>query len=182
MRSRSRPNSRQRPSCSLSPHQRNRAAEGVRPPLPDILRRALPSSLLDFQAILMWRLEGTTGAGRSDCRGHLQAHAWVDLIPREIVGLADGLYLRPRIFPDCSVLYCYPPERISWRNGVVHGLRLSPCHAARVHSYGESCGNEQGPEPATTIFRAVPSHRENIRDDFSFPTVFSGRHREPAVR
>src|SRR5829696_300634 len=44
MRSRSRPNSRQRPSCSLSPHQRIQAAEGVRPPLPDILRRALPSS------------------------------------------------------------------------------------------------------------------------------------------
>jgi hypothetical protein len=182
MRPRSGPSSRRRPSCSLSPHQRCRAAEGVRPPLPDRLRRALASSLLYFQAILIWRFEGTTVAARSDCRGHLQAHAWVDLIPREIVGLANSLHLRPRILPDRSVLYCYPPERISWRNGVVYGLRLSPCHTTRVHCYGEGCGNEKGPESATTIFRAVPSHRGNIRDDFLFPTVFSRHHREPAVR
>src|SRR5215213_7111543 len=164
---RSRPSSPQHPTCSLSPHQRSRAAEGARPPLPDRLRRGLPSSLLP-------------GNSEVAFRGYLQAHAWVDLIPREVVRLADGLHLRPRILPDRGVLYCYPPQRISGRNGVVYGLRLSPCHATRVHTHGEGSGNEQGPEPATTIFRAVPSHRGNIRDEFSFPTVFS--RREPAVR
>src|SRR5215207_499211 len=106
---------------------------------------------------------------RSDFRGHLQAHAGVDLIPREIVGLADGLHLRPRILPDCGVLQCYPPDRISWRNGVADGLRLSPCRTTRVHGHSEGCGNDQSPEPATTIFRAVPSHGANIRDDHSVP-------------
>jgi hypothetical protein len=56
----------------------------------------------------------------------------------------------------------------------VHGLRLSPCHATHVKGHGESGGNEQGSEPATTIFRAVPSHRGNIREDFYVPNgIFS---------
>src|SRR5918999_1959493 len=118
-------------------------------------------------------IRGYHGRG-SDGRGHLQAHAGVDLIPREIVGLADGLHLRPRILPDRGVLYCYSPERISRRNGVVDGLRLSPCHATHVQGHGEGCGNEQGSEPATAIFRAVSSHRGNIRDDCSVPNgIFS---------
>jgi hypothetical protein len=143
MSQRSRPSLRRRRSCLLSPHQRVRAAENVLPPLPDRLLRDLPSSLLVFQTMLKSRFEGTTGvAGRSDGRGQLQAHAGVDLIPREIVGLADGLHLGSRILPDRGMLYCYPPERISWRNGVVCGLRLSPCHATRVHTCGEGCDDD----------------------------------------
>ena len=122
----------------------------------------------------MWRIEGTTDTDRSAGRGQLQAHAGVDLIPREVVRLADGLHLRPWILPDRGVLYRYPPERISRRNGVVDGLRLSPCHATHVEGHGEGGGNEQGSEPATAIFRAVPSHRGNIRDDCSVPNgIFS---------
>src|SRR5918998_2431354 len=41
-----------------------------------------------------------TWKGGSDACGHLQVHARVDLVPREIVRLADGLHFRPRVFPE----------------------------------------------------------------------------------
>src|SRR5215211_4498740 len=109
------------------------------------------------------------GSGRSDARGYLQVHAGVDLVPREIVRLADGLHFRPRVFPERGALYRYPPERVSGRHGVMSRLLLGPCHATDVECPGEGGGDEQRPEPATTIFGAVSLHRKNIREGMSNP-------------
>src|SRR5215216_37314 len=120
-------------------------------------RQTSPRSSISSPRNAIAGLRGYHGS-ESDCRGQLQAHAGVDLIPREIVRLTDGLHLRPRVLPDRGVLQCYPPERISGCNGVVDGSQLRPGCAANVQGHSEGDDNKQSPEPATTIFRVVSSH------------------------
>src|SRR5919112_2498863 len=109
------------------------------------------------------------GWGGSDARWHLQVHAGVDLVSREIVRLADGLYFRPRVFPERGTLYCYPPERVSGRHGVMGRRLLGPRHTTNIECPGESGGYDQSPPPATTKFCAVSLHQKNIREGASDP-------------